>query len=193
MGTPNCSTRTHANSIASRQGVRVSRITDGDDREGLPPLRDGESLPRLVRIEAGHLVNHQAASRGFHGQQGRRRSGVVLCVAVGGVIRRESQPGHGHGKRGSRVRPTDIKLYQSSKELLEICFVLFCRHNIGPRLFIKAGGRPPRRLKQAAENLLRDGLVRKGARTPAVAEQFVDGSVVWRRFLHIDSFCSGVG
>src|SRR5438034_6549186 len=104
----------------------------------------------------------------------------------------ESQLGHGNCKRGSTPGPTGIKLYQSSQDLLEIYFVLFRRHNIGPRLFIKAGGRPPRRLKQAAENLLRDGLVRKGARTPAVAEQFVDGSVVWRRFLHMGSFCSEV-
>src|SRR5256884_4961685 len=55
-----------------RQGVRVSRITDGDGRKGLPPFRDSESLPRAVRIEAGHLVNREAASRGFHGQQDRK-------------------------------------------------------------------------------------------------------------------------
>src|SRR5262249_5785262 len=156
-----------------RQGVRVSRITDRDDRKGLLPFRDGESPPRLVRIEAGHLVNREAASRGLHGQQRRCGSRVVLRVAVWSVTLCESQLGHRQRKQGSFLRPTRIELYQSSQDLLEIPLVLFCRHHIGPRLFIEARGCPPRRLKQAAENFFRYCLVRKGARTPALAEQFV--------------------
>src|SRR5207302_4066023 len=113
-----------------RQGVRVSRITDGDGRKGLPPCRDSESLPRAVRIEAGHLVNREAASRGFHGQQGRCCSCVVLRVAVGGVILRESQLGHGNCKRGSTPGPTGIKLDRKSTRLnsshVKISYAVFC-------------------------------------------------------------------
>src|SRR5215472_14683501 len=50
-----------------RQRVRVTGKTDREGGNGIPFFRDSKRLPRLLRVEACHLVNDQAARRRLDG------------------------------------------------------------------------------------------------------------------------------
>ncbi len=63
--------------------------------------------------------------------------------------------------------------------------VVFCGDQISPGLFVVAGGRPPGGFKEAAQDIRRNRLVSEGARTPAVADQVMNGRFCGCRLLHI--------
>ena len=50
------------------KGGGVTGIANGDGCDGVPALRNIENLASLIRIEASHLVDAQAARGGFDGQ-----------------------------------------------------------------------------------------------------------------------------
>jgi len=72
-----------------RQGGWIARVTDGDGGDRFPSRGNPEYLARFFRIESGHLVDGQPVCGCFHGKQSGSRAGVVLGIAVGGVVLRE--------------------------------------------------------------------------------------------------------
>src|ERR1700682_135054 len=72
-----------------RQGSWIARVTDGDGGDRFPSRGNSKNLARFFRIKSSHLVDSQPMCGCFHGEQSRRRAGVVMSVAVGGVVLRE--------------------------------------------------------------------------------------------------------
>src|SRR6266852_3562861 len=78
-----------------RQGSWIARVTDGDRSDRFPTRGNPKGLARFFRIESRHLMDGQSLCGRFHREQGGRGTGVVLSVAVGGVVFREGQVCHG--------------------------------------------------------------------------------------------------
>jgi len=69
-----------------RQGGWIARVTDGEGGNRFPSRGNSKDLARFFRIKSGHLVDSQPVCGCFHGEQSRRRAGVVLSIAVGALF-----------------------------------------------------------------------------------------------------------
>src|SRR5579885_3498979 len=167
-----------------REACRIAWITDGNGRNRVPAFGDGKDFPRALRIETSHLMNGKAAGDCFDGKQRGCGAGIVLCVAIWGLVRCECKLADRDGEGRGVFRPSRVELDEHAEYLLEIFRIVAGGGDIRPGLLVVAGRRPASGFKKAAQDLGGDEGLAKRARTPAVAEQFMNRKFDWRRFLH---------
>ena len=111
-------------------------------------------------------------------------AGIVLRVAIGRIVFCERQLGNGVAEDVSVFGPGGVEFNQRLQGLRKILLVIVCGHNECPGLFVTAGRRPARGFEQAPQILGRNWFLGEGARTPAIANEFVNGIFRGCRVVH---------
>src|SRR5581483_7255507 len=89
-----------------------------------------------------------------------------------------------NAQRPGSLRPFLVLRHEHAQHPLELRGVLLRRNHESPRLFVKAGCRPARRLEKAAEFYSLHRLILERARAPSISNQIVEKGTFGYRLVH---------
>src|SRR5262249_28233991 len=121
----------------------ITRVSNGERGDGFESGRNIENLASRVGIEAGHLVHEKSTCRGFDGEKGHGRAGVILRVAVGRFVFGEREFTNGEAQNCGILGPVDVELDKRLQRFIEVFRVIASGDDEVPRLLVTAGGSPP--------------------------------------------------
>jgi hypothetical protein len=153
----------------------MAGIADGDGSDGLGVRGNFECLFGFGGVKSRHLVHDQATGSGFDAEKSGCGASIVESVAIWVAIALELEARNGKNKYLRVFGPAGIELHQDAKHFRKVFWIVLGRDQVNPRLLIAARGSPPRGFEQRGEDLMVDGLVGKGSRTPAITDQFMYG------------------
>src|ERR1700752_1707695 len=113
-------------------------------------------------------------------------------MAIGLAVMIEFQLCNGQRESGGLLGPSLVEFDQAIENVLVIRGIILGRHDEVPRLSVVGGSRPACRLENSAQFFRFHWTIRKGARTPALTDQVMDGNTRFGSFLqcaHNFSFC----
>jgi hypothetical protein len=119
-----------------RQGTWVTWIPKGHGSDGFPILRNRKDPVRFLDIEASHLVDEQSTRVGFKSQLSGGTANVVKSVPIRFAVASHYTVGDRQSEHWGLASPMRIEFNQNANESSKICRVLFCGHDVGPRLLI---------------------------------------------------------